>query len=159
MSAQPEEYQPAAEAADRATTAAGEPTDRTPPDYASRDDVPEMLKKLQARKATHKNRSKAYRVGNVIVGVVLVVAGIVLSGPGIPGPGFLVILLGLGLLALEFDRAERLLERVIVWADKASDRAQRATVREKVAAGVLAALVIGAFVAAAILYDIPLLPV
>ncbi len=69
------------------------------------------------------------------------------------------VMLGLGLLALEFERAERLLVRVIVWADKAKDRAQRATVKEKVAAGVLVALLIGAFVAAAILYDIPLLPV
>jgi len=159
MSAQPDERKPTAEAAEPASAAGDKPTDRTPPDYASREDVPEMLKKLQARKEKHKDRSKVYRVGNVIVGVVLVVAGIFLSGPGIPGPGFLVILLGLGLLALEFERAERLLERVIVWADKAKDRAQRATVKEKVAAGVLVALLIGAFVAAAILYDIPLLPV
>ena len=159
MSAQPDERKPTAEAAEPASTVGDKPTDRTPPDYASREDVPEMLKKLQARKEKHKDRSKVYRVGSVIVGVVLVVAGIFLSGPGIPGPGFLVILLGLGLLALEFERAERLLERVIVWADKAKDRAQRATVKEKVAAGVLVALLIGAFVAAAILYDIPLLPV
>ncbi len=159
MSAQPDERKPTAEAAEPASAVGDKPTDRTPPDYASREDVPEMLKKLQARKEKHKDRSKVYRVGSVIVGVVLVVAGIFLSGPGIPGPGFLVILLGLGLLALEFERAERLLERVIVWADKAKDRAQRATVKEKVAAGVLVALLIGAFVAAAILYDIPLLPV
>jgi len=159
MSAQPDERKPTAEAAEPASAGGDKPTDRTPPDYASREDVPEMLKKLQARKEKHKDRSKVYRVGSVIVGVVLVVAGIFLSGPGIPGPGFLVILLGLGLLALEFERAERLLERVIVWADKAKDRAQRATVKEKVAAGVLVALLIGAFVAAAILYDIPLLPV
>ena len=156
MSAQPDERKPTAEPAG---AAGDKPTERTPSDYASREDVPEMLKKLQARKEKHKDRSKVYRVGNVIVGVVLVVAGIFLSGPGIPGPGFLVILLGLGLLALEFERAERLLERVIVWADKAKDRAQRATVKEKVAGGVLVALLIGAFVAAAILYDIPLLPV
>jgi len=159
MSAQPDERKPTAEAAEPASAVGDKPTDRTPPDYASREDVPEMLKKLQARKEKHKDRSKVYRVGSVIVGVVLVVAGIFLSGPGIPGPGFLVILLGLGLLALEFERAERLLERVIVWADKAKDRAQRATVKEKVAGGVLVALLIGAFVAAAILYDIPLLPV
>lgn len=159
MSAQPDNRKPTTEAADPAGATEDKPTDRTPPDYASREDVPEMLKKLQARKEKHKDRSKVYRVGTVIVGLVLVVAGIFLSGPGIPGPGFIVILLGLGLLALEFERAERLLERVIVWADKARDRAERATVKEKVAAGVLAALLIGAFVAAAILYDIPLLPV
>lgn len=159
MSAHPEERKPTAEAAHPANAADEKPTDRTPPDYASREDMPEMLKKLQARKASHKSRSKVYRVGNVIVGLVLVIAGIFLSGPGIPGPGFLVILLGLGLLALEFQSAERLLERVIVWADKAKDRTQRATVKEKVAVGVIVALLVAAFVVAAILYDIPLLPV
>ncbi len=159
MSAHPEERKPAAEAAYPANAADDKPTDRTPSDYASREDMPEMLKKLQARKKSHKNRSKVYRVGTVIVGLVLVIAGILLSGPGIPGPGFLVILLGLGLLALEFERAERLLERVIVWADKARARTQRATVKEKVAVGVIVALLVAAFVVAAILYDIPLLPV
>ncbi|MDQ3588313.1 MAG: hypothetical protein M3375_08195 [Actinomycetota bacterium] len=159
MSAHPEEGKRAAETADPAKAADDKPTDRTPPDYASREDMPELLVKLQERKARHKDRSKVYRVGNVVAGVLLVIAGIFLSGPGIPGPGFIVILLGLGLLALEFKRAEHLLERVIVWADKARDRTQRATVKEKAAAGALAALLAGAFVAAAILWDIPLLPV
>ena len=48
-----------------------------------------------------------HRAGVVLLGGVIVLAGIVLSGPGVPGPGFLVILIGLGFLALEFDRAER----------------------------------------------------
>ena len=43
-----------------------------------------MLKKLQERKERHKERHIAYRVGTVIVGVVLVLAGIVLSGPACP---------------------------------------------------------------------------
>ncbi len=108
-----------------------EPAKKTPPDYASREDMPEMLKRLQERKERHKERHIAYRVGTVIVGVVLVLAGIVLSGPGIPGPGFVVILLGLGLLALEFEPAERLLEKVIIWSDKAKDRVERSsTARE-----------------------------
>ena len=44
-----------------------------------------------------------------------------MSGPGVPGPGIATILLGLVLLALEFERAERLLERVIVWGERAAD--------------------------------------
>jgi len=123
------------------------------------DDKPEMVRKLKKRKARHKERSRIYRVGNVVVGVALILGGIVLSGPGIPGPGFAVILIGLALLALEFDRAERLLERVIVWADRGKERAARASTGEKVAVGLLVALGIGACVAAALLWDIPLLPV
>jgi len=99
------------------------------------------------------------RVMVVIAGVLLVIAGIVLSGPGIPGPGFLLILLGVSFLALEFDRAERLLERAIVWADNAKARAENAPAWQKRLTAVVSVLALAAFVAAAILYDIPLLPV
>ena len=131
----------------------------TPPEYASREDMPEMLKRLQERKEKQKERHIVYRVGSVAVGVVLILAGIVLSGPGVPGPGFIVILLGLGLLALEFEPAERLLEKVIIWSDKMKDRAERASTGEKVVAGIVAAVAIGAFVYWAVFYDIPLIPV
>ena len=123
------------------------------------DDRPELLVKLQERKERHKERHPIARAGVVVFGFLLVLVGIVLSGPGVPGPGFLVILLGLGFLALEFDRAERLLERAIIFGDKLADRAEETTTTERVLGGIAAALAIGAFIAAAILWDIPLLPV
>ncbi|HYN49879.1 MAG TPA: PGPGW domain-containing protein [Thermoleophilaceae bacterium] len=123
------------------------------------DDKPQMLVKLQERKERHKERHPIARAGVVVFGFLLVLVGIVLSGPGVPGPGFLVILLGLGFLALEFDRAERLLEKAIVFGDKLADRAEETTTAQRVMGGIAAALAIGAFVAAAILWDIPLLPV
>ena len=123
-----------------------------------KDDRPELLVKLQERKERHKERHPIARAGVVVFGFLLVLVGIVLSGPGVPGPGFLVILLGLGFLALEFDRAERLLEKAIVFGDKLADRAEETTTTERVMGGLAAALAIGAFVAAAILWDIPLLP-
>jgi uncharacterized protein (TIGR02611 family) len=123
------------------------------------DDKPELLVKLQERKERHKERHPIARAGVVVFGFLLVLVGIVLSGPGVPGPGFLVILLGLGFLALEFDRAERLLERAIVFGDNLADRAEETTTAQRVMGGIAAALAIGAFVAAAILWDIPLLPV
>lgn len=123
------------------------------------DDRPELLVKLQARKERHARRGILARAAVVVVGVLLVLAGAVLSGPGVPGPGFLVILLGLSFLALEFDRAERLLERAIVWADNAKDRAENASPRKKALTAVLTVLAIAGFVVAAVLWDIPLLPV
>jgi uncharacterized protein (TIGR02611 family) len=123
------------------------------------DDRPELLIKLQERKQRHKERHPIARAGVVVFGFLVVLVGVFLSGPGVPGPGFLVILIGLGFLALEFDRAERLLEKAIVWGDKMADRAEETTTAQRVLAGVVAALAIGAFVAAAILWDIPLLPV
>lgn len=128
-------------------------------DAGHEDDRPELLVKLQERKERHAKRTLPARVGVVVIGVVLVIGGVVLSGPGVPGPGFVVILLGLSFLALEFDRAEQLLEKAIVAADRAKRRAENASPRKKALSAALTVLAIGAFVAAAILWDIPLLPV
>jgi uncharacterized protein (TIGR02611 family) len=130
-----------------------EATDRTP------DDRPELLIKLQERKARHKQRNILHRAAIVVLGVLIVCAGIVMSGPGVPGPGIVTIIIGLGFLALEFDRAERLLERVIVWGDRAAERAEQTTTKQRVAAGIATALAAAAFAAAAIMWDIPLMPV
>jgi uncharacterized protein (TIGR02611 family) len=123
------------------------------------DDTPELLIKLRERKERHKQRHIVHRVAIVVLGVVIVLVGIVLSGPGVPGPGIAVILVGLGFLALEFDAAERLLERAIIWADHAKDRAERTSTGQRVLAGIAGALVVAAFLVAAVLWDIPLLPI
>jgi uncharacterized protein (TIGR02611 family) len=123
------------------------------------DDTPELLIKLRERKERHKQRSLMHRIGVVILGALIVLAGVVMSGPGVPGPGIAVILIGLGFLALEFDWAERLLERAIVWADKAKDRAEQTSTGQRIFAGVAGALAVAAFLVAAVLWDIPLLPI
>jgi uncharacterized protein (TIGR02611 family) len=123
------------------------------------DDTPELLIKLRERKERHKQRHILHRIGIVIVGVLIVLAGALMSGPGVPGPGIAVILIGLGFLALEFDWAERLLERAIIWADRAKDRAEQTTTGQRILAGLAGALVVAAFVVAAVLWDIPLLPI
>lgn len=126
---------------------------------SDKDDRPELLVKLQERKERHKQRHPIARAGVVLFGVLVVLVGIVLSGPGVPGPGFLVILIGLGFLALEFDRAERLLEKAIVFGDKLADRAENTSTTQRVLVGLATAVAIAAFVVAAIRWDIPLLPV
>jgi uncharacterized protein (TIGR02611 family) len=123
------------------------------------DDKPELLIKLQERKERHKQRNKLQRAATVVVGVLIVLVGIVLSGPGVPGPGIAVILIGLSFLALEFDSAERLLERAIIWGDNAAERAANAPRWQKITTGVLTAVALAAFAVAAILWDIPLVPV
>ena len=133
---------------------AGEPATRD-----QEDDRPELLIKLQERKERHKQRGRVHRTAVVIAGFVIVLVGIVLSGPGVPGPGIAVILVGLSILALEFDRAERLLERGILWADRAAERAENAPRWQKITSGVIAAVGLAAFAVAAVLWDIPLVPV
>jgi uncharacterized protein (TIGR02611 family) len=126
---------------------------------ATEDDRPELLIKLQERKARHKQRNILHRVAVVIAGILIVIAGIIMSGPGVPGPGIVTIILGLGFLALEFDWAERWLERLIIWGDKAAERAEQTTPKQRVVAGIATALAIAAFAVAAILWNIPLVPV
>jgi uncharacterized protein (TIGR02611 family) len=128
-------------------------------DRGGEDDTPELLVKLRERKERHKQRHPVHRAGVVALGYLIVLAGIFMSGPGIPGPGIAVILIGLSFLALEYERAERLLERAIVWADRAKDRAEETSPRQRILAGVAGALVVAGFLVAAVLWDIPLLPI
>ena len=118
------------------------------------DDIPDLIRKLRERKVRHKQRHIVHRAGVVVAGCVLVLAGIVMSGPGIA-----TILLGLFLLALEFERAERLLARAIVWGERAAARAERTSPAQRIAAGGIGAAALAAFVVAAFLWDIPLMPV
>lgn len=126
---------------------------------ATEDDRRELLVKLQERKARHKERHIVHRAAVVVFGVLIVCAGIVMSLPGAPGPGIVTIMIGLGFLALEFDRAERWLQRVILWGERAAERAERTTTAQRVAAGAVTVVALGSFALAAILWDIPLVPV
>ena len=67
-----------------------------------REDWP-WLQNLRANAATY----RLYRIGVGVVGSVLVVGGLLLVP--LPGPGWLIVILGLAVLATEFERAQRLL--------------------------------------------------
>ena len=56
------------------------------------------------------------QIAIAVIGGTVVVVGIVLALPLVPGPGVLLILLGLGILSLEFQRPRAWLARVRVWA-------------------------------------------
>jgi uncharacterized protein (TIGR02611 family) len=122
------------------------------------EDIPDLIRKLRERKARHKQRHIVHRAGVVVLGVVLVIAGVIMSGPGVPGPGIATILLGLFFLALEFERAERLLVRALHWAERAAERAERSSTAERVAATGAGLLAVAGIVIAAVLWDIPLVP-
>jgi uncharacterized protein (TIGR02611 family) len=123
------------------------------------DDTPDLIIKLRERKERHKQRNIVHRAATVVAGVLIVCIGIVLTLPGVPGPGIVTIAFGVGFLALEFDRAERWLERVILWGDRAAERAEQTTTKQRVLAGIATALAIAGFAVAAVLWDIPLMPI
>ena len=91
-----------------------------------------------------------------LLGFTVVLLGIAMLV--LPGPGLLVIAVGLGMLALEFAWAERVLERTLERMTQTGTRVRRLTRLEKAAslAGGLAML--GALIALALYLDIPFLP-
>jgi hypothetical protein len=115
-----------------------------------------LILKLRERKRRHKRRSKLIRIPFAIAAVTVILLGLLLSLPGVPGPGLVLVAVGLGMLALEFDRAERLLELIL---DRIGDVAEEATpVQKALLLAVGATAAIGGVVAV-LLWDIPFLPV
>jgi Flp pilus assembly protein TadB len=113
------------------------------------------IQKLRRQKERHRQRSRIYRIVFAVFAVLVVLAGIVLSLPFVPGPGLLLIAIGLGMLALEFERAERLLERIL---DRVEAAREHASPLQQTLIAIGGVLLLGAYLTAVLLTDIPLLP-
>jgi uncharacterized protein (TIGR02611 family) len=86
---------------------------------------PPLIERLLARREQHLKRSRAYRVAFGVAGGLVLAAGVIMLVT--PGPAFVLIPLGLAMLALEFKWAERLLERALAQAERARLRAAGAS--------------------------------
>jgi uncharacterized protein (TIGR02611 family) len=118
---------------------------------------PAIVQRLRARQVAHRRRGLLYRGAWVVAGLVVLLAGIAMLA--LPGPAFVVIPVGLAILSLEFEWAERLLEQALVQADRARRSARAATPAQRLATVGLVAVLAAAAVAAAIVWDIPYVPV
>ena len=118
---------------------------------------PALVRRLLRQRRRHVERPKIVRALWVAAAFTVVAAGLAMLL--LPGPALVVIPLGLAMLALEFTWAERALERVLREAESAKDRAGSASVTQKALAAAAVALGFAAFVTAALVWDIPLLPV
>ena len=127
----------------------------TPPH--ARPEPPKLVKKLERKRETHRDHGRIYRAAFVTAGVLIVLCGLAMLA--LPGPAFLVIPIGLAILSLEFAWAGRLLDTALVQADQAKEKAAQTSGRQKILSGVALAAAAAAFVVAAVLYDIPVLPV
>jgi uncharacterized protein (TIGR02611 family) len=116
-----------------------------------------LSEKLARRRERHIQHSKPYRVMFVIVAFAVVLGGLALVP--LPGPGWAIVFVGLGMLALEFKWAENLMEKILDRLEAAKEAAESASPLQKALGAVATAVGIAACVAAAILWDIPLLPV
>jgi uncharacterized protein (TIGR02611 family) len=117
---------------------------------------PKLIEKLEARRATHRERNRLFRIAFGIVGVLVLVAGLVMLVT--PGPAFVLIPIGLAMLSLEFVWAERLLEKSLEQAQIAQERAAQTTGTQRILAGIATVLAIAAIGLAWVWWDIPLLP-
>jgi uncharacterized protein (TIGR02611 family) len=77
----------------------------------------------------------------------------------LPGPGWAIVFVGLGMLALEFKWAENLMVKILDRLEAVKRSAAAASPLQKALMTGAAAVGIAAFAVAAILWDIPLLPV
>lgn len=118
---------------------------------------PELVRKLRARQEEHRKRGRLYRAMFVLLGAAVLAAGVAMLA--LPGPAFVVIPIGLAILSLEFEWAERMLEKALVKGEEARRKAAAATPAQKALSAAAVALAAVAAVVAAVLWDIPLLPV
>lgn len=114
------------------------------------------LERLRERRAQHLGRSRFYRVPFAVLGFTIVFIGVALLV--LPGPGLLVIAVGLGMLALEFAWAERVLERTLERMTETGSRVRRLSRLEKAVSTLAGLAAVAALIAAALYFDIPFLP-
>ena len=117
---------------------------------------PKLIEKLEARRATHRDRGRLYRIGFAIVGAAILIGGVIMLVT--PGPAFVLIPIGLAMLSLEFVWAEKLLERSLEQAQIAQAKAAQTTRTQRILVGIATALAVAACVLALLWWDIPLLP-
>jgi uncharacterized protein (TIGR02611 family) len=117
---------------------------------------PPLIERIRARQERHRQRNRVVRAAFAVAGFAVLLLGVVMLFT--PGPGWAVIVIGLGMLALEFAWAERLLERVIDQMERAADQVTKGSPVRR--AGLIAAgvLVLAALVAAIVVWDIPFFP-
>ena len=77
----------------------------------------QLIEKLRQRRATHKQKNPVYRIGFGFAGFVIALTGLAMLV--LPGPALVVLPVGLFMLALEFNWAEKLLETTLNKADGA----------------------------------------
>jgi uncharacterized protein (TIGR02611 family) len=116
-----------------------------------------LVERLRAQRERHLERPWIIRASFVIAGFLLLAAGAAMLV--LPGPAFVVIPIALAILSLEFAWAGRLLEKALLQAEKARESASQTTTGQRIAATAAVVAAVAAFIVAAILWDIPVLPV
>jgi uncharacterized protein (TIGR02611 family) len=115
-----------------------------------------LIERVRARQRRHRQRNRIYRVAFAAVGFIVLLAGIVMLVT--PGPGIPVIILGLGMLALEFSWAERWLERLLEKAEAAVEQVAQGSPLQRAALVGLGVVSVAALIAIVVIWDLPFFP-
>ncbi|HEX8647561.1 MAG TPA: PGPGW domain-containing protein [Thermoleophilaceae bacterium] len=119
--------------------------------------VRELFEKLEERRERYSERGLVYRIVWTTAGFTVVLGGLAMLI--LPGPALAVIPIGLAMLALQFAWAEKLLEIAVDKAEAAGNAAKETSAKQRIVGFVAIGLAVAAAVAAALAWDIPLLPV
>jgi uncharacterized protein (TIGR02611 family) len=114
------------------------------------------IARLREQRQRHLGRSRFYRVPFALLGFTVVFVGLAMLV--LPGPGLLVMAAGLGMLALEFTWAERVLERTLARMTETSSRVRRLGRLEQAVSVLAGVAAVGALIAVAMYFEIPFLP-
>ena len=117
----------------------------------------ELIEKLEDRREEHIKHGTLYRVVYAVAAFTVLLAGIAMLV--LPGPALAVIPIGLAMLALEFAWAEEMLETAVEKAEAAGRAAAHTSRKQRIIGMVAIAIGVAAAIAAALVWDIPLLPV
>jgi uncharacterized protein (TIGR02611 family) len=117
---------------------------------------PRLIERLEAQRATHRDRHPLFRVAFGIAGALITLGGVVMLVT--PGPAFVLIPAGLAMLSMEFVWAERLLGKSLEQAAIAQEKAAQTTRAQRILAAIAGLLAIAACVLAILWWDVPLLP-
>jgi uncharacterized protein (TIGR02611 family) len=117
----------------------------------------DLIDRLEERREHHREHGTLYRVVYAVAAFTVLLAGIAMLV--LPGPALAVIPIGLAMLALEFAWAEEMLETAVEKAEAAGKAASQTSKKQRIIGGVAIAIGAAAAVAAALVWDIPLLPV
>jgi uncharacterized protein (TIGR02611 family) len=117
---------------------------------------PKLVERLEARRATHRERHLLFRLGFGLVGALVLIGGLIMLVT--PGPAFVLIPIGLAMLSMEFVWAERLLGKSLEQAAIAQQKAAQTSRSQRILATIATLLAIAAIVLAVLWWDVPLLP-
>ena len=112
--------------------------------------------KLERWRERYQQKGRMYRLMWLITGTILLVCGLAMLV--LPGPAFVVIPIGLAMLAMQFAWAEWMLDKALAQADKAQRKAREATRRQKLYGAAATTLGVAAAVTAWLLWEIPVIP-